>query len=139
MDLTRWGGVAERGAAVIRGAGGGILRAFLMCALLAASTASAQDLEPRAYSYVPPGMDFLVVGYGYAKGSVSTDPALPIEDAKLAQLTSVLAWAHSFGLLGRVAKVDVIVPLSSLSGSARVAGAGIERHISGLGDPLLRL
>jgi hypothetical protein len=133
------GGVAARGAAVILGVGGCTLRAFLVCALLAAATASAQDLEPRAYSYVPPGMDFLVVGYGYAKGSVSTDPALPIEDAKLAQSTSVLAWARSFGLWGRVAKVDVIVPCSSLSGSARVAGEEIERHISGLGDPRLRL
>jgi len=115
------------------------LRAFLVCALLAAAPASAQDLEPRAYSYVPPGMDFLVVGYGYTEGSVETDPALPIEDAKLAQSTSLLAWSHSFGLLGRVAKVDVIVPCARLSGSARVAGEEIERHISGLGDPRLRL
>ncbi len=139
MELKRWAFVAELGAAVSTGFGGRALRAFLVCTLLAAATASAQDLEPRAYSYVPTGVDFLVVGYGYTEGSVATDPALPITDAKLAQSTSLLAWSRSFGLLGRVAKVDVIVPYSWLSGSARVAGEEIERHVSGLGDPRLRL
>ena len=114
-------------------------RAFLLCALLVAAAASAQDLEPRAYSNVPVGVDFLVVGYAYTEGSVSTDPSLPIEDAHLAQSTSLLAWSRSFGLLGRLAKVDVIAPYASLSGSARVAGEKIERDVSGLGDPRLRL
>jgi hypothetical protein len=68
MQLTRWGGAEEPGAAGIPGAGGCALRAFLVCALLAAAAASAQDLEPRAYSYVPIGVDFLVVGYGYTQG-----------------------------------------------------------------------
>jgi hypothetical protein len=139
MALTRWAFVAELGAAVIPDAGGCALRAFLVCALLAAAAASAQDLEPRAYSNVPVGVDFLVVGYGYTEGAVSTDPALPIEDAKLAQSISLMAWSRSFGLLGRLAKIDLIAPYSWLSGSARVAGEEIERHVSGLGDPRLRL
>jgi outer membrane putative beta-barrel porin/alpha-amylase len=113
--------------------------AAVVCALLSAAAASAQDLEPRAYSNVPVGVDFLVVGFGYTEGSVETDPALPIEDAKLDVSTSLLAWSRSFGLLGRLAKVDVIAPYSKLSGSARVAGEEIERHVTGLGDPRLRL
>jgi outer membrane putative beta-barrel porin/alpha-amylase len=108
-------------------------------ALLAAAAVSAQDLEPRAYSNVPVGVDFLVVGFAYTEGAVSTDPALPIEDAHLAQSTSLLAWSRSFGLRGRLAKVDVIAPYAWLSGSARVAGQPIERDVSGLGDPRLRL
>src|SRR6187455_2366410 len=40
----------------------------------------AQDLEPRAYSNSPTGLNFVIVGYGYAEGSVLTDPSLPLEN-----------------------------------------------------------
>jgi hypothetical protein len=39
-----------------------------------ATTARAQDLEPRAYSNSPIGLNFVIAGYGYASGTVLTDP-----------------------------------------------------------------
>jgi hypothetical protein len=46
---------------------------------LAASAppAHAQDIEPRAYSNVPIGVNFVIAGYAYTRGGVAFDPALP--------------------------------------------------------------
>src|SRR5512132_1274674 len=49
---------------------------------LALATASveahAQDLEPRAYANTPVGLNFLIGGYAYTEGTVSTDPSIPL-------------------------------------------------------------
>ena len=111
---------------------------MFLCTLLLGAAASAQDLEPRAYSNVPVGLNFVLAGYGYALGGLSTDTALPIEDAEISQHTTLLAYSRSFGLLGRLAKFDFILPYSWLSGSALVAGQPIEREVNGFNDPRLR-
>jgi hypothetical protein len=41
-------------------------------ALLLGAAANAQDLEPRAYSNAPVGLNFLIAGYGYAEGELTT-------------------------------------------------------------------
>jgi hypothetical protein len=40
------------------------------------TTLHAQDLEPRTYSNSPIGLNFVIAGYGYASGTVLTDPAI---------------------------------------------------------------
>ena len=56
----------------------------LLALLLAASTASrAQDIEPRAYSNAPIGVNFLLSGYAYTQGSLPTDPSLPLTNLHL--------------------------------------------------------
>jgi hypothetical protein len=52
-------------------------------AVSAPSAASAQDLEPRAYSNLPIGLNFVLGGYGYSEGGVATDLSLPLRDANL--------------------------------------------------------
>jgi len=47
------------------------------------SPARAQDIEPRAYSNAPVGVNFLIAGYAYTRGGVSFDPAVPITNAKI--------------------------------------------------------
>src|SRR5262245_14688841 len=42
--------------------------------------AHAQDLEPRAFANTPVGLNFLIGGYAYAKGTVGTDASVPLED-----------------------------------------------------------
>ena len=44
------------------------------------TTLHAQDLEPRAYSNSPVGLNFVIAGYGYGSGTVLTDPSLPLEN-----------------------------------------------------------
>jgi hypothetical protein len=53
--------------------------AVTLAAVVLCCAVCAQDLEPRAYSNSPTGLNFLIAGYSYATGSVLTDPALPLE------------------------------------------------------------
>src|SRR5216117_2191902 len=62
-------------------------------ALVGASEARAQDLEPRAYVDTPVGMNFLIASYAYSEGGVSTDPSLPIQGAELQLNNFVLGYA----------------------------------------------
>ncbi|MDN3918979.1 transporter [Roseateles violae] len=106
---------------------------------LLAGPAAAQELEPRAYSNLPTGLNFLIAAYAHSRGGLSTEPSLPVEDAHLQIDTALIAYARSLDLWGRSGKVDLIVPVSQLSGSALVAGQPREREVSGSGDPRLRL
>ena len=113
--------------------------ALAAAACLRVQPAAAQELEPRAYSNLPIGLNFLALAYAHSKGGLSTDPALPVEDAHLKIDTGVLAYVRSLDLWGRSGKLDVILPYSQLSGSALVAGQQRARDVDGIGDPRLRL
>ena len=113
--------------------------ALILLTVAAARTAEAQDLEPRAYSNTPVGMNFLILGYGYTQGDVAFDTSSPIKDAELTVNGAVLAYARSLDVWGRNGKFDAILPFAALDGTAKVAGMPVERHVAGLGDPRLRL
>jgi len=112
--------------------------ALLGTMFLPALAAHAQELEPRAYSNLPVGLNFLVEGYAHSQGGLATDPSLPLDDAHLKVDTGVLAYARALDLWGNSGKFDVIVPYSHLSGTALVAGQPRERAVSGFGDPRFR-
>jgi len=100
--------------------------------------ARAQDLEPREYSNAPVGMNFLIAGYSYTDGSVSADRSLPLEDGEIEVQTALVAYARVLDVAGRSGKIDLVVPYTWLSGSAKYAGEPYERDVEGLGDPRLR-
>jgi hypothetical protein len=102
-------------------------------------TANATDIEPRAYSNIPIGMNFLVVGYGYTSGSVSFAPSVPIKNGELTIHSAILAYARSLDIWGRSGKVDIILPAASLSGQAEFLGEPHSRNIAGFADPMVRL
>jgi hypothetical protein len=85
-------------------------------------SAVAQDLEPRAYSNAPVGLNFLVAGYAYTTGGVAVDPTVPLTNADVVVDSATLAYARSLGLWGDSAKFDIIVPYAWLSGTAEFAG-----------------
>jgi hypothetical protein len=103
------------------------------------SAAHAQDIEPRAYSNAPIGVNFLIAGYAFTEGAVPFDAALPIKNAQLRTSNAVLAYARVLDLWGRSGKFDVIVPYTLLSGTAEVAGHPFERKVDGFADPKFRL
>lgn len=113
---------------------------FVACALGAgAAAAHGQDIEPRAYSNAPVGVNFLVAGTAYSHGGLSLDPSLPVTDARLESSAAVLAYARVLDLWGVSGKFDAIVPYASLSGTAEYAGQPVQRSIHGVGNPLFRL
>lgn len=111
----------------------------LATASLAAAPTRAAEIEPRAYSNAPVGLNFLIAGYVYTDGGLSTDPSSPLQDAKLAINTGLLAYARALDLWGKSGKIDLILPYSDLSGSATFKGERVERQVSGFNDPRLRL
>ncbi len=99
----------------------------------------AQEVEPRAYTNAPIGVNFLVVGAGYSEGGVSFDPAVLLTNAQIKTDLAVLAYARVLDIGGQSAKFDLIVPYASLNGTAEYIGQPVAREVSGFGDPKLRL
>jgi len=113
--------------------------ALVVMALAArALSCEAQDLEPRAYSNTPVGMNFLIAGYAYTFGDVTFDASTPIKDAELTAHSAYLAYAHAFGVWGRSAKLDIVLPYAWVSGTAEVAGQRRDRYTDGFGDARVR-
>jgi hypothetical protein len=115
----------------------GAVTAVIMI-LFVAVQAHAGEIEPRAYVNTPVGINFLLAGYAYSDGGLSTSASSPIKDAKLTMNTGVLAYARTMDVWGKSGKFDAILPYSELSGSAVVAGQPRERKVSGFNDPLFR-
>ena len=110
----------------------------IMALVGAALSCEAQDLEPRAYSNTPVGMNFLIAGYGYSRGDVTFDASTPIENAELTTHGAYLAYSHAFGMWGRSAKLDIVLPYAWVSGTADVAGQRRDRFTDGFGDARVR-
>jgi hypothetical protein len=111
-----------------------------LIALAAAGERSqAQELEPRAYGNTPVGLNFAIVGYGYAQGGVVVDPSVPLENADIHIHTSIVALARALDIGGHSGKIDVLLPYAWLDGTADVAGQPVRRTIAGPGDPRMRL
>ena len=127
---------------VARSAPGAAFFAKLLsaCALVGTTaSARAQDIEPRAYSNAPVGVNFLVAGYARSRGGASLDPSLPVTDARLESSAALLAYARVLDLWGVSGKFDIIVPYASLSGSANYAGQPVQRSVDGFANSAVRL
>jgi len=116
------------------------ITALMAWVLLAVTSgARAQDIEPRAFSNAPVGVNFLIAGYAFTRGGVSFDSALPVANPDLNTSNAVVAYAHVFDFLGKSGKFDAIVPYTWLSGTAEHLGQPIQRTVDGFGNSLYRL
>ena len=103
------------------------------------SATYAQDLEPRAYSNIPVGLNFIAAGYAYTSGGVVFDPTIPLENAHIQIHGSVLAYARSLNIGGLSGKVDMVLPYAWLSGTADFQGQPASRVVDGFADPRVRI
>ena len=103
------------------------------------SAAPAQELEPRAYTAAPTGVNFLVVAGGRSTGGVVVDPSLPVEDIQATVDSLGLGLGRTIDLFGRTALLLAVVPYAwgDVSGSVGEEARRITR--SGLADPRLKL
>ncbi len=111
----------------------------LVVTLLAASSAGAQELEPRAYRTLPKGLNFVIVAYRFSTGNVVSDPSAPLQDLDVDLQIPTLGYLRSFGMFGRSASITATVPYAFLSGSARFNDQPVSDSRSGSGDARLRL
>lgn len=120
----------------------GIRAIMILAAALslgAPSSVRAQDMEPRAYSNAPIGLNFLIGGYAYTQGAAALDNSLPITNPQLTTNNAILAYGRVLDFWGQSAKLNVIVPYTGLTGTAEFAGQSRTRDVSGFADPIFKL
>ena len=105
----------------------------------AGAAAQAQDIEPRAYSNAPVGVNFAIAGYAQTRGGLEFPDAAQLANARMKTSTAVFAYARALDLWGMSGKFDAIVPYMDLSGTALYRGDPVERNVAGLIDPRFRL
>jgi hypothetical protein len=101
--------------------------------------AVAQEMEPRTYSAVPIGTNFVVADYARSSGDILFDPSLPVTNLHATINTYSLGLSHSFGLLDHVASVAFSVPYANANLTGNVEGVPGQAYRSGLGDVRFRL
>jgi hypothetical protein len=97
-------------------------------------TASAQEMEPRAFSPSPVGVTFVVATYGRSTGGILTDPSLPVDDVDAELHAFVIAVGHTFGFFGRSANIGIAQPRVSGRFTGTLNGADARASRSGFGD-----
>lgn len=118
-------------------------RAWVFCTfvlvLFLTNSVNAQELEPRAYSPAPVGLNFLVLSYAYQFGEVLFDPALPFTDVDAKLNAAAIAYGRTFGLAGRSASALAAFPYvwGKVSGNVMEQRMGVTR--SGNADSRYRL
>ncbi len=100
---------------------------------------NAQTLEPKLYANIPIGLSFLLVGYGYSEGAIPDNLSLGLEDPNLNIHSTFLAYGKTFDISGHNTKFDIILPYTTLNGTALYLGDPVTRDVQGIGDTKVRL
>ena len=111
---------------------------FLILALviaLSASSARAQDLEPRSFSPAPRGLNITGLTYSNSQGNVFFDKALLIEDATGTVHGATGLYARTFGLFGKSAKAVALVPFAWGDWEGLLDGVPASTSRRGFADP----
>jgi Putative MetA-pathway of phenol degradation len=94
----------------------------------------SQDLEPRAYSASPVGLNFVLLGFGHSSGSVLFDPNVEITDVNAKLYIPTVGLGRTFGLFGRQSLVTIGLPYVWGHASGNVAEQSRSITRSGLAD-----
>ncbi len=107
--------------------------------LLVATTALAQDLDPRAYVRAPVKATFYIAGFSFSSGGVVTDTSSVIQGAHMKVEAPSIGVGRSFSFFGKSAQAFAGLPYAWAQGSAAVGGQPTNITRAGLADARLRL
>jgi hypothetical protein len=112
---------------------------ILLLLVAVAPAARTQELEPRAYSQSPVGLNFALLAYGHSTGDVLFDPALPLTDVEARLNAGVLGFATTFAMFDRLASASLALPYvwGDVEGNVGENRRAVSR--SGPGDVRLRV
>jgi hypothetical protein len=99
---------------------------------------NAQQLEPRAYSVSPAGVNVFNLSYGYSTGDLNFDPSLPIDSANAQIHNGVAGYFRELGVAGRSANVAIVVPYVAGHLQGNYLGVFTQVYRSGLADSFAR-
>lgn len=112
---------------------------LLLTMLLVAGRATAQDLEPRRWTPLPPGLNVAGGGFVLSEGDVLFDPALEIEGATFEAETLAVSYVRSFRIGDRLARFDATLPWQHAYYEGLLQGEPASATRTGLMDPTFRL
>jgi hypothetical protein len=115
-----------------------VIQLLLLLISAFGSAASAQEMEPRAYSPAPVGTQFVVLSYAYQSGDVTTDSALPLSDVSVKLNLAVVAYGRTFNLAGRQANASMLLPYIWGKANGTLFEERQQVTRSGLGDVRMR-
>jgi hypothetical protein len=119
----------------IKSAGLAVLFVFLVGAT---RSARGQELEPRAYSVSPVGVNFALFSYSYPSGDVELDPSAQIDDVNLRMNVWTVGYFRSLDFFGRSATIGAVLPYVDGTVEGTFFGNFQTFHRSGLRDPAMR-
>lgn len=114
------------------------LAVFVVLLLGVTNTLKGQELEPRAYSVSPVGINIALFSYSYPTGDVEFDSSVPVDSVKANLNVLTLGYFRSFNLLGRSASISAAIPYTDGKLEGVFFGNSQTVHRSGLRDPLIR-
>ena len=106
--------------------------------LLSALPCFAQDIEPRRWSHLPIGSNFLGAAYAYTEGDIFLNPVMRIEDGGFELNTAAFKYIHAFDLFGKSARFDLTQTYQSGTWSGSVNGMPASVDRDGWADSTLR-
>ena len=86
----------------------------------------AQEIEARAYSNAPIGINFVTGGIAQVKSGTY----------KLT--TEAISLTHIFDVAGQSGRISLVLPYSELSGTGTLGGQAINASAEGLSDPMIK-
>ena len=98
----------------------------------------AQELEPRRWSHLPTGANFVGAGYAYTKADISFDPVLRIENGKMELHTWAARYIRTFELFEKSARIDLVQAYQRGRWHGLVNDVPKSVRRGGLSDSLLR-
>lgn len=100
--------------------------AFVSLLIFCSQSIYAQEIEARAYSNAPIGMNFVSAGIVQVKSDART-------------LTSeVVSLTHIIDVAGQSGKIAVILPYAEITGSGKVGGQTVNASSEGFSDPIIK-
>ena len=104
------------------------MRIFWLCLwVFISQQVQAQEIEARAYSNAPIGINFVTGGIAQARSGSYT---LTTEAVNLTRIIDVL---------GQSGRISLLLPYAQLSGAGSVATQGMNASAEGLSDPVVKI
>jgi hypothetical protein len=112
---------------------------LLFISALRINSVYSQELEPRALTNIPVGMNFVVAGYAYSQGNLLFDPALPLDSTNAKLHTFVAAYVRSINFFGLAGKIDILAPFGIGDWTGLYTGIDTATSRTGFADLRIRL
>ena len=107
--------------------------------LISIGQAAAQDLEPRRWTALPPGINVIGAGYIALQGDIYLDPVLKAEDVEVSGHVVAVSYVRSFAIGNKLARFDAVVPWANMRWVGLLDGVPASAERVGLADPILRI